>query len=39
MILEFLRKVDPVDSGAIQDQISLFQKSSIMCKGEEVGDV
>ncbi|XP_030295818.1 zinc finger protein 485-like isoform X2 [Sparus aurata] len=38
MILEVLRKVDPVDSDAIQEQISLFQKSSIMCKGEEDQD-
>ncbi|XP_044041387.1 zinc finger protein 37-like isoform X2 [Siniperca chuatsi] len=35
IILEFLKKVDPVDCNAIQEHLKLFQKSTTNCKEEE----
>ncbi|XP_038550361.1 zinc finger protein 679-like isoform X2 [Micropterus salmoides] len=38
IILEYLKKVDPIDCNAIQEHLSIFQKSAINCKEEEDQD-
>ncbi|XP_044198911.1 zinc finger protein 345-like isoform X2 [Thunnus albacares] len=38
VILEFLKKVDPIDCDAIQEQLNIFQNGTTNCKVEEDED-